>query len=78
MRTRSVEGEVVRAVMDGRIIRINASTSGYGNCLYVQHPNGVVSVYGHLQAFNPSIEAYVRKQQYAQKKAELEIYPPAK
>ena len=78
MRTNNVEGEVVRAVMDGRIIRINASTSGYGNCLYVQHPNGVVSVYGHLQAFNPSIEAYVRKQQYAQKKAELELYPSAK
>ena len=78
MRTHNVEGEVVRAVMDGRIIRINASTSGYGNCLYVQHPNGVVSVYGHLQAFNPSIEAYVRKQQYAQKKAELELYPSAK
>lgn len=78
MRTNNVEGEVVRAVMDGRIIRINVSTSGYGNCVYMQHPNGTVSVYGHLQAFNPTIEAYVRKQQYAQKKAELELYPSAK
>lgn len=78
MRTNNVEGEVVRAVMDGHITRINISTSGYGNCVYMQHPNGTVSVYGHLQAFNPSIEAYARKQQYAQKKAELEIYPSAK
>ncbi len=75
LRTNSVEGEIVRAVDSGRILRINVSTSGYGNCIYILHPNGIVSVYGHLQAFNPTIEAYVKRKQYELKKFELELYP---
>lgn len=75
MRTSGVEGEVVRAVEAGHVVRINVSTTGYGNCIYVQHAAGVMSVYGHLQAFAPHLEAYVRDQQYARQKAELELYP---
>ena len=75
MRTSGVEGEVVRAVAAGNVVRINVSTSGYGNCIYVQHAGGVMSVYGHLQAFAPHLEAYIRDQQYAQQKSELELYP---
>lgn len=78
LRTNSQEGAVVRAVADGHIMRINVSTSGYGNCIYVAHKNGIVSVYGHLQAFMPAVEAYVRKAQYAQERAELELYPTSK
>ncbi len=75
MRTASVEGEVVRAVAAGYVVRINVSTTGYGNCIYVQHDGGVMSVYGHLQAFAPHLEAYVVEQQYAHKKSEIELYP---
>ena len=75
MRTASVEGEVVRAVAAGHVVRINVSTTGYGNCIYVQHEGGVMSVYGHLQAFAPYLEAYVVEQQYAHKKSEIELYP---
>lgn len=75
-RTGSREGLLVRAVMRGEVVRINVSTRGYGLALYVSHPNGTMSVYGHLQAFNPTLTKWVRQQQYARKRYELELYPP--
>ncbi|HSP82514.1 MAG TPA: M23 family metallopeptidase, partial [Gillisia sp.] len=45
--------------------------------LYIQHPNGYTTVYGHLQKFSPEIEAYIKKQQYAKESYEVEIYPEA-
>jgi murein DD-endopeptidase MepM/ murein hydrolase activator NlpD len=37
-----------RAVMDGIVLEAGPS-SGYGNAVYIQHHNGDVSVYGHMQ-----------------------------
>jgi len=59
-----VEGKKIYAVADGYISRIRVSPTGYGNALYITHPNGYVSVYAHLQKFNKTIAAYVKKIQY--------------
>lgn len=75
-RTGGEEGRPVYAVADGRVVRINVSTSGYGKALYVAHPNGVTSVYAHLQQFNPEIEAWVNAQQYRRKNYEVQLFPP--
>ena len=54
----------VYAAADGYVARINISASGYGNALYINHPNGTTTVYGHLDSFNSHLEDYIRKIQY--------------
>ncbi|MFN9882608.1 MAG: hypothetical protein ACK53R_04445, partial [Bacteroidota bacterium] len=44
---------------------------------YITHPNGLISVFGHLSKFNDVIQSYVTTQQYKQQKSELELYPEA-
>lgn len=64
-RTNQQEGLKVYAVADGYISRINVSGSGYGNALYIRHPNGWVSVYAHLKEFSGTIAERLRKEQIA-------------
>jgi len=75
IKTQGVEGQKVYAVTDGYISRINVSPFGYGNAIYITHPNGYVSVYGHLQRFNDSIAAIIKWVQYQRKSFALEYYP---
>lgn len=60
---------------DGYVSRISISHWGYGNALYVTHPNGFTTVYGHLHKFSPKIEAYIRKHQYEQESFEVKLFP---
>ncbi|MEO6882648.1 MAG: M23 family metallopeptidase [Bacteroidia bacterium] len=64
IKTNGVEGLKVYAIADGYVSRISVSPWGYGNALYITYPNGLVSVYGHLSAYNDSITKYLRKEQY--------------
>ena len=50
--TQGKEGQSVMAVCDGYISRIKISPYGYGKALYITHPNGYTSVYGHLKSYN--------------------------
>lgn len=77
IKTNQKEGYNVYAVGDGYISRINVSPRGYGNALYIDHPNGYTTVYAHLQKFNKEIEEYVRKYQYENQEFTVEIYPKA-
>ena len=38
-----------------------------GKLLYIRHPSGYSTVYGHLDRFTPEIEDYVKAQQYEKK-----------
>ena len=40
IKTQQVEGHKVVASADGYVSRINVSLWGYGNALYITHPNG--------------------------------------
>ncbi len=75
IKTQQREGLPVLAIQDGTITRIVVKHWGYGKALYVAHPNGYTSVYGHLQKFSPEIEAYVKKVQYQKQSYEVEIFP---
>lgn len=75
IRTNNVEGLPVYAAADGIVVRIKVSAFGYGKALYIAHPNGYTTVYGHLQKFSDKIEAYVKAEQYRQKSFEVELYP---
>ncbi|WP_417612963.1 M23 family metallopeptidase [Owenweeksia hongkongensis] len=78
IKTGGREGQRVLAVADGFVSRIKVSPYGYGNALYIVHPNGYTSVYGHLQRFNDTIQAFIREEQKRQKSFEVELFPLAK
>jgi murein DD-endopeptidase MepM/ murein hydrolase activator NlpD len=77
LKTNKMEGLNVYAVADGYISRVKISTSGYGKCLYVTHPNGYVSVYGHLQKAVGEIQKTIIEEQYKAKEYEVEFFPKA-
>lgn len=58
------DGQSVVAVADGSISRILVSPWGYGLGLYVKHPEGYTSVYGHCSRFSPEIQKFVAEIQY--------------
>ncbi len=75
VKTGGREGAYVWAVADGYVSRIKISPYGYGKCLYITHPNGYVSVYGHLQRLYGQVAEYLKKEQYKAESYELDIYP---
>ena len=77
IKTQGKEGFKTYAAAAGYVSRIKISRYGYGKALYITHPNGYTTVYAHLQKFSPSIEAYVKKQQYIKETFELELFPKA-
>lgn len=75
IKTQQREGLPIYAIADGSVTRIKISHWGYGKALYIAHPNGYTSVYGHLQKFSPEIEAYIKKVQYEKKSYQVEVFP---
>ena len=69
------EGLDIYATEDGYVSRIKVSSYGYGNVLYVTHPDGNTSVYAHLRNFRDDIAQYVLEQQYQQETFEIELFP---
>ena len=65
-KTHGVEGKPIHSVQDGYVSRISVSPWGYGNGLYITHPDGTTTVYGHLQKFSQKITAYLKEKQYEQ------------
>lgn len=73
IQTKQIEGLPVYAAADGYISRINISSTGYGNALYITHPNGYVTVYGHLREFMPALMKRLRTEQYTKKSFTVDI-----
>lgn len=78
IRTEGHEGVPLRAVADGFISRIKVSPVGYGNAIYIDHPDGRTSVYAHMSAFEERIAEAVKGAQYAKETWEIEFYPEPK
>ncbi len=75
IKTQGVTGKPVFTADEGYIARIKIQSGGYGNALYIAHPNGYTTVYGHLDRFIPSIQEYVESNQYKKEKFEIELFP---
>lgn len=75
IKTNQQTGLQVHASGPGYISRIKVQQWGFGKALYIQHPNGYVTVYGHLKEFSPEIEAYVKKRQYNKESWAIKLYP---
>ena len=76
-RTNQREGYPVYAVADGYISRLRVQNSGFGQALYINHPNGFTTVYGHLQRFAPRIATIVKNLEYEKKSFEIDEFPDA-
>lgn len=67
-------GDPIVAAADGYVSRIKVQYGGYGNALYIDHPNGYTTVYAHLDKFDQTIDSLVRAMQYDHKSYEIDIY----
>lgn len=68
-------GEPLIAAAGGFISRIKVEASGYGNVLYIDHPNGYTTVYAHLDRFTDAVQEYVRQNQYGQRRFSVDLHP---
>ncbi len=75
LKTNGEEGHAVLAVADGWVSRIKVSPVGYGNAVYINHPNGFTSVYAHLRSFAGPIAEFTQDQQYKRKRFAVDLYP---
>ncbi len=73
--THGKEGLSIYAAADGYVSRIKVGPFGYGRVLYITHPNGFVTVYGHCSSFAGKIATYVKTQQYTSENFEGEWFP---
>jgi len=71
-RTDGKEGVPIYAIGNGFISRIRISPSGYGRVIYIDHPNGLTSVYAHCSKFSDRINSFVLPTQIQFKQNELD------
>lgn len=74
-KTQGAVGKPVHAVAAGYVSRLTVGPYGYGNALYITHPDGTTTVYGHLLRFAEEIERYVREQQYEEESFSVDLSP---
>ncbi|MEY4540910.1 MAG: hypothetical protein RLZZ306_2667 [Bacteroidota bacterium] len=73
IKTQGREGLPVYATGDGYISEVRVQTSGYGNVIFITHPNGFVSVYGHLKTFAEPLASYVKKKRIESQTFEIRL-----
>lgn len=73
--SRGAVGDAIVAAADGYISRIQENAGGYGKALYITHPNGFTTVYCHLRDYTPTINEYVKSEQYARQTFALNLFP---
>ncbi|HEY0610054.1 MAG TPA: peptidoglycan DD-metalloendopeptidase family protein [Chitinophaga sp.] len=79
IKTQQRENLPVHAAAEGYVSRVSVSHTGFGNALYITHPNGYTTVYAHLNRFFPELEQYVKQKEYEQESwaTQLDIPPDA-
>ena len=61
VKTGNVEGKDIFSIADGYVSRLTVNKYGFGNAIYVNHPDGHTSVYCHLQRFADQYEAVLQR-----------------
>ena len=77
IRTQGRENLPVYAAAEGYISHIKIEKLGYGRAIYIKHPAGYTTVYGHLNSFYPQLEKYLKDKQYKDEKWEQDFDLPA-
>jgi hypothetical protein len=74
IRTNNKIGLPVLASKSGYISRATVTPSGYGNVLYITHPDGNTSLYGHLDKFQGAVARHILKEQYKAHTANVDLF----
>ena len=64
-RTDQAQNKKILAAADGYIAKVKIEPWGFGRAIYINHPNGLTTLYAHLNDFYEGLEKYVKQQQYA-------------
>ena len=75
VRTQQREGLEVLASAEGYVSKIKVQTGGYGNVIFIKHPNGMTTVYGHLLSFAEPMARFLRQKRYDRRTFEIELNP---
>ena len=54
----------VLAAAGGYIAKVKIEPYGFGRAIYINHHNGLTTLYAHLNDFTPELENYIKEQQY--------------
>lgn len=73
IRTDQQENLPVFASAEGYVARISVEPFGFGKAVYINHPNGLTTVYGHLNSFFPELDSLVISEQYKQESWEIHL-----
>lgn len=63
LRTEQKENLPVYAAADGYIAHVGVRPLSFGKFIIINHPNGLSTLYGHLNEFYPDLEKYVQQKQ---------------
>jgi hypothetical protein len=74
IKTTGRTGFPIKSIEKGYVSRIKVSPYGYGKAVYVDHPNGLTSVYAHVEDFSPKIRLKVYELMRENKSNELNHY----
>jgi hypothetical protein len=69
-------GYNIYSIDDGYVSRVKVSPYGYGLVVYVDHYNGLTSVYAHCSEFQGGLADLVKTLQEKKQNYEIEYYPP--
>lgn len=77
VRTNQRVNQKVVAAADGYIAFVGIEPLSWGRWIIINHPNGLSTLYGHLNNFRPDLEAYVKDYQYQEESWETHLTIPA-
>ncbi|MEO6489880.1 MAG: M23 family metallopeptidase [Ferruginibacter sp.] len=66
----------VYAAAQGFISKVKIDPTGFGRSIMIDHPNGLTTLYAHLNAFYPELEKYVTDRQYLLKQWNVTLTVP--
>lgn len=75
IKTEGRQGLSVYAAADGYVSRMKISSFGYGNVVYLKHPNGTSTVYAHLRELEEPLASAMKAKMYEVQQNEWEYFP---
>ena len=76
LNTQANENLPVFAPADGFVSRVKIESGGFGRAIYLNHPNGLTTVYAHMNMFMPKVEKFLEKKQYEQESWKIDLQMP--